>query len=173
MPSSRLCNCSKYCGNPPKTVSLSTYNRHASYRELDSCTPAFHAFLSRLDGSSLAGQKCAQPRLSDHPQKRTRKGKGKEYEPPESISLESRPTSPPRSSSSGPSGSGSGSGLSSDSSGFSPRPSSPSDPTGVSSHPEPPAASDLNEISEPNPGSLQDEGTYLNMNPVYCLNSCS
>src|SRR5271155_4463558 len=50
----RLCNCSKYCGNPGKYISLATYNRHAQHCGRDALTPRFHEFLSSLQQNSVS-----------------------------------------------------------------------------------------------------------------------
>ena len=68
MESKKLCNCSKYCGNPPKLVSATTYTRHANIRQNDALTPGFRALIA-----SLSAQQPTAPIASKRtlPSKRT------------------------------------------------------------------------------------------------------
>jgi len=78
---SHLCDCLKYCGNPPKKVSLATYNRHAKYRHQQSFSSTFTSFLARLPNQPSNGIKRTSDALrntSKNHQKRTQTEKARE-----------------------------------------------------------------------------------------------
>lgn len=66
MDNQKYCNCSKYCRNPPKLVSLATYNRHAPIRESDALSPQFHQLIA-----SLSAQQLPVPNVHTEPRKQS------------------------------------------------------------------------------------------------------
>ena len=53
-PSRRVCDCSAHCGTPGKSVSISTYNRHARDRHRDRFGAPLTAFLAALEPNNGA-----------------------------------------------------------------------------------------------------------------------
>jgi hypothetical protein len=160
---SRFCDCSKYCGNPPKSVSLATYYRHTKYRQQQAFSSTFTSFLANFptqEGST--SRKRALENQSKNLPKRTRKGKEKAAYLEDDSAHPQQPRSPSPSS---------GTGLPDvlydqvgSESGPSDRPLSPCDGAGIASGSGVPASSDTGASTgeegvsdRPDPGSLADQ----------------
>ena len=77
-----LCNCSRYCHNPPRKVSKSTWNKHRPFREHDAASAQFQAFLANeLNGHGLGEtsrqSSCGGVPKTRKPRQNTQRDKGK------------------------------------------------------------------------------------------------